>query len=196
MFRYKAALVIALSIPFGGLLATPALQAGELLDLRVSHKDGVYRLSADVVIDAPATAVHDRLTDYANLTALNPSILRSEVLKAPATFDARVRTLIKACVLMYCQTLQRVEDVRASPDRLLAVIVPEQGNFSAGRTQWLLEPRGAQVLVRYRAELVPDFMLPPVIGTTLVRQALARELRTVLEHLERLAQSSRPPSPS
>ena len=79
---------------------------------------------------------------------------------------------------------------------LLAVIVPEQGNFSAGRTQWLLEPRGAQVLVRYRAELVPDFTLPPIIGTTLVRQALARELRTVLEHLERLAQSSRPPSPS
>ncbi len=179
-----------------GLLATPALQAGELLDLRVSHKDGVYRLSADVVIDAPATAVHDRLTDYANLTALNPSILRSEVLKAPATFDARVRTLIKACVLMYCQTLQRVEHVRASPNRLLAVIIPEQSNFSAGRTQWLLEPRGAQVLVRYRAELVPDFMLPPIIGTTLVRQALARELRTVLEHLERLAQSSRPPSPS
>ena len=96
--------------------------------------------------------------------------------------------------LMYCQTLQRVEDVRASPDRLLAVIVPEQGNFSAGRTQWLLEPRGTQVLVRYQAELVPDFTLPPVIGTTLVRQALARELRTVLERLERLAESSRPPS--
>ena len=192
MPRYQAALVIALFLH--GPLATPALQAGELLNLRVSHEDGVYRLSADVVIDAPATAVHTRLTDYANLTALNPSILRSEVLNAPATFDARVRTLIKACVLVYCQTLQRVEDVRASPDRLVAVIVPEQGNFSAGRTQWLLEPRGTQVLVRYRAELVPDFALPPVIGTTLVRQALARELRTVLERLERLAQSSSPPS--
>ena len=194
MPRYQAALVIALFLH--GPLATPALQAGELLNLRVSHEDGVYRLSADVVIDAPATAVHTRLTDYANLTALNPSILRSEVLKAPATFDARVRTLIRACVLMYCQTLQRVEDVRASPDRLLAVIVPEQGNFSAGRTRWLLEPRGTQVLVRYRAELVPDFTLPPIIGTTLVRQALARELRTVLKRLERLAQSSSLPSPT
>ncbi len=186
----NSASAIVLSL---GLFATTPLPAGDLLNLHVSHEDGVYRLSADVVIDAPATAVHDRLTDYANLTALNPSILRSEVLEAPATFDARVRTLIKACVLVYCQTLKRVEDVRASPDQLLAVIVPEQGNFSAGRTQWLLEPRGTQVLVRYRAELVPDFTLPPVIGTTLVRQALARELRTVLERLERLAQSSSPP---
>ena len=195
MSRYKPALVVAL---LQGLFAatTSTLQGGELLNLHVSHEDGVYRLSADVVIEAPAAAVHSRLTDYANLTALNPSILRSEVLEAPATFDARVMTLIKACVLVYCQTLQRVEDVRASPDRLLAVIVPEQGNFSAGRTQWLLEPRGTQVLVRYRAELVPDFTLPPVIGTTLVRQALARELRTVLERLERLAQSSRLPSPT
>jgi hypothetical protein len=186
----NSASAIVLSL---GLFATTPLPAGDLLNLHVSHEDGVYRLSADVVIDAPATAVHDRLTDYANLTALNPSILRSEVLEAPATFDARVRTLIKACVLVYCQTLKRVEDVRASPDQMLAVIVPEQGNFSAGRTQWLLEPRGTQVLVRYRAELVPDFTLPPVIGTTLVRQALARELRTVLERLERLAQSSSPP---
>jgi hypothetical protein len=186
----NSALAIVLSL---GLFATTPLPAGDLLNLHLSHEDGVYRLSADVVIDAPATAVHDRLTDYANLTALNPSILRSEVLEAPATFDARVRTLIKACVLVYCQTLKRVEDVRASPDQLLAVIVPEQGNFSAGRTQWLLEPRGTQVLVRYRAELVPDFTLPPVIGTTLVRQALARELRTVLERLQRLAQSSSPP---
>ena len=176
------------------LAVAPALQAGELLNLRVVHEDGVYQLSADVIIDAPAADVHSRLTDYANLTALNPSIRRSEVLEAPPAFDARVRTLIEACVLMYCKTLQRVEDVRASPDRLLAVIVPEQGNFSAGRTQWLLEPRGTQVLVRYRAELVPDFTLPPVIGTTLVRQALARELRTVLQRLERLAQSSSPPS--
>jgi hypothetical protein len=186
----NSASAIVLSL---GLFATTPLPAGDLLNLHVSHEDGVYRLSADVVIDAPATAVHDRLTDYANLTALNPSILRNEVLEAPATFDARVRTLIKACVLVYCQTLKRVEDVRASPDQLLAVIVPEQGNFSAGRTQWLLEPRGTQVLVRYRAELVPDFTLPPVIGTTLVRQALARELRTVLERLERLAQSSSRP---
>lgn len=190
MFHRHTTLAIAL---LQGLLMATALRAGELLDLSVSQQNGVYRLSADVIIDAPAAAVLERLTDYDHLTALNPSILSSEVLEAPPAFDARVKTLIRACVLMYCQRLQRVEDVRASPNRLLAVNVPEQSNFSVGRTQWLLEPQGTQALVRYQAELAPDFMLPPVIGTALVKQALARELRTVLEHLERLAQPSPQP---
>jgi hypothetical protein len=188
MSRLIAAFWIILMQSAAGVTA---VFAGEVLDVRVSHERGQYQVSADVLINAPAAAVKRRLTDYANLTALNPSILKSEVLEAPRAYDARVRTLIKACVLMHCQTLRRVEDVRESAQSVLAVIVPRQGEFSSGRTHWKLEPRGESVLVRYRAEFVPDFTLPPVIGPSLVRQALKRELRTVLERLEHLARSSR-----
>ena len=41
----------------------------------------------------------------------------------------------------------------------------------------------------YRAELTPDFMVPPVVGTALVKQGLERELRRLLRNLERLARA-------
>jgi hypothetical protein len=173
------------------LLAAPTPRAESLLALDVTHADGRYRLRADMLIDAPATAVRARLTDYENLTALNPSIRRSSVVAAKPPYAARVTTLIEACVQVLCRTLRRTEDVRETPGQLLAVIVPAQSDFSAGRTEWRLVPRGDDaVLVEYRATLTPSFAVPPVVGAALVRQGMERELRTLLRNLERLARAA------
>jgi hypothetical protein len=173
------------------LLGGAAAGAGSLQALDVSHTDGRYLLSADLVIDAPPAAVRERLTDYANLSALNPSIRRSSVVPAQPPFDARVTTVIEACVQVLCRTLRRVEDVRETPERLVAVVVPADSDFRAGRTEWRLVPRGADaVLVQYRATLTPGFAVPPVVGTAMVRQGLERELRTLLRNLERLARGA------
>ena len=164
--------------------------AESLLTLDVSHADGRYRLRADMEIAAPAAAVHAQLTDYANLTALNPAIRESRVESASAPYDARVTTLVRACVQqLFCRELKRVEDVREDPQRLVAVIVPAASDFSAGRTEWRLYPQSDGVRVSYRAELTPDFMVPPVVGTALVKQGLERELRRLLRNLERLARA-------
>ncbi|WP_295543840.1 SRPBCC family protein [uncultured Thiohalocapsa sp.] len=182
----------------GGSLAAlciAALFAGPVagdpaLTLDVAYADGRYRLRADIQIAAPAAAVRARLTDYANLTALNPAIRESRVESAPAPYDARVTTLVRACVQrLFCRELKRVEDVREEPRRLVAVIVPAGSDFSAGRTEWRLYPQPEGVRVSYRAELTPDFLVPPVIGTALVKQGLERELRRLLHNLERLARA-------
>lgn len=173
------------------LLGSTAAGSEALQDLDVTHADGRYLLRADLVIDAPAAAVRDRLTDYANLTALNPSIRRSSVVDARPPYDARVTTVIEACVQILCRTLRRMEDVRETPGRLVAVIVPAGSDFRAGRTEWRLLPRGPdRVLVEYRATLTPGFAVPPVVGTAMVRQGLERELRTLLRNLERLARGA------
>ncbi len=173
------------------VLACSPLRAESLLDLDVAYAEGRYRLRADMSIDAPAAAVRARLTDYANLTALNPSIRHSSVRAAKPPFAARVTTVIQACMQMLCRTLRRVEDVREMPRRLVALIVPDDSDFSAGRTEWRLVPRGEDaVLVQYRAWLTPAFAVPPVVGPALVRQGMERELRTLLRNLERLARAA------
>lgn len=171
------------------LAAAPA-PAESLLSLDVRHQDGRYRLRADMAIAAPVAAVRARLTDYANLTALNPSIQHSSVAAAPAPYDARVTTRLRACIQeLFCRELKRVEDVREGPQRLVAVIVPAGSDFSAGRTEWRLSPQPGGVRVSYRADLTPAFTVPPVVGTALVKQGLERELRRLLRNLERLARS-------
>ncbi|WP_058558279.1 SRPBCC family protein [Thiohalocapsa sp. ML1] len=171
------------------LLGAPA-GAESLLGLEVTHRDGRYRLSADMQIAAPPAAVRTRLTDYARLSALNPAIRSSRVEPARAPYAARVTTVVEACIQqLFCRELKRVEDVRELPERLVAVIVPAGSDFSAGRTEWRLRPSAGGVRVEYRAELTPDFAVPPVLGTALVQQAMERELRLLLRALERLARA-------
>jgi carbon monoxide dehydrogenase subunit G len=170
------------------LLPLAPAGAESLLALDVSHRDGRYRLSADMEIAAPPAAVRAQLTDYANLTALNPAIRHSSVAAAPAPYDARVTTVIDACVqAIFCRKLRRVEDVREDSERLVAVIVPAVSDFSAGRTEWRLSATGEGARVEYRAELTPGFAVPPVVGAPLVKQGLERELRRLLKNLERRA---------
>ncbi len=180
--------LLALTI---GVFGTAPAAAESLLTLDVQHDNGRYRLRAEMDIAAPTAAVRARLTDYANLTALNPAIRESNVAAAPPPYAARVTTVVEACIQqVFCRTLKRVEDVRESTDRLVAVVVPAQSDFSAGRTEWWLRPQPDGVRVEYRAELTPAFVVPPVVGTALVKQAMEREVRRLLRNLERLAQAS------
>jgi len=161
--------------------------AGDAVDVRVTHEHGTYRIRAALLVDAPADAVLRQLTDYANLTALNPSIRKSILLPAPPPHDARVATVVEACVQVLCRTLTRVEDVTKGPRRLVAVIVPALSDFRRGRAEWSIRPRGQWTDVRYSAELEPDFVVPPVLGPALIKGAMEREIRTLLRNLERRA---------
>jgi carbon monoxide dehydrogenase subunit G len=161
--------------------------AADLLMLQISDSEQQYRIEASFLVDAPLAVVHALLTDYEQLPRLSPSILESEVVDAPT--QVRVRTLIRACVLIHCQTLRRVEDVRESPRRLVAVIVPEQSDFAAGRTEWRLTPVQDSVRVEYRAQLEPGFQLFPLVGPALMKSGLERELRTFIGQLQARAAS-------
>jgi len=160
--------------------------------VEVFHDKGTYRLRADMTVTAPLADVRRQLTDYANLAALNPAITVSSVRLAEPPFDARVATLVEACVPVFCRELRRVEDVREAPNRLVAEIVPELSDFRSGRAEWRLLPAGDGVRVQYRAELEPNFGVPPLVGTALVKQSILRELRALLANLERLAGGAEP----
>lgn len=171
------------------LLVTVYAAASDLLRLDVAYDAGRYRLRADLLVDTSAADVRRLLTDYDHLADLNRSIKRSEVGAASTPYDARVKTEIRACIPVYCRTLRRVEDVRELDGSLIAVIVPEQSDFRYGRTEWLFQDRGSQVLVQYRAEMEPAFSVPPLLGPALIKQGIARELRNLLDNLKRLAEA-------
>ncbi|MEA3643475.1 MAG: SRPBCC family protein [Lamprobacter sp.] len=164
-------------------------RAADLLMLQISESEKRYRIEARFLVDAPLAVVHALLTDYEQLSRLSPSILESEVVGAPTPTQVRVSTRIRACVLIHCQTLKRVEDVSESPTRLVAVIVPEQSNFAAGRTEWLLTPLEDSVRVDYRAQLEPGFQLFPLVGPALMKAGLEHELRTFLGQFQARAAS-------
>jgi hypothetical protein len=162
--------------------------AGELRELQVTQKQGIYRMKMVAVVGAPAEYVRDVLTDYARIYRLNPSITESEMLPSPEAGVARVKTVMTGCVAFFCREVGRVEDVRelASGD-LHAVIVPELSNLRSGSAKWSFEPVGKQTLVTYQASMEPDFFIPPLIGSFFVKQNIRKELVTSFARIECVA---------
>jgi hypothetical protein len=61
------------------------------------------------------------------------------------------------------------------------------GNLRTLETAVTLHIEGDQVVVTYHSVIEPDFWVPPLIGTPLVRAAIGRRLGAVADEIERRA---------
>jgi hypothetical protein len=168
----------------------PRLSAGDLAELQVTESGGIYRINMVMMVHAPAKYVRGVLTDYAHIYRLNPSIIESEILPSPEQGVARVRTVMRGCVLFFCKSVGRVEDVRelASGD-LQAEVVPELSNLKSGTAEWRIQRVGEYTLITYQAHMEPDFFIPPLVGSYFVKRNIRKEIMTSFTRLECVAQT-------
>jgi hypothetical protein len=162
--------------------------AGELTELNVNEQDGVYRIRMEMHVDAPATHVYAALTDFAHISRLNPAITRSDTLPSQIPGVTRVRTLIEDCILAYCVSISRVEEIREGrPGHLHVETDPRQSDFKSGSAHWWIRPQGAGSMIIYEAAMEPDFFLPPLVGRVFMKRGLREGILETFENLERIA---------
>ena len=166
------------------------LVAAELIKLDVDYKQGTYTIRLEIELDVTADRVQQVLTNYRQLQRLSPSIVESRRLPTPHDGYVRVFTRLDSCVLFICRELIRVEDIyqTASGD-LLAVIVPGQSDFKAGTALWKVTRQGEHTLLVYEANMQPDFFIPPMFGSYLVKKKIKDELLTSINRIECCASS-------
>ena len=168
---------------------TPQIDAGSLTGFRVSENSGVYYIRITMVVHAPANYVRRVLTDFVHIYRLNPDIRESGILKSPQQGVVRVKTLIHDCVAFFCKDVRLVEDVRElKSGDLQAVIVPKLSNLKFGSERWKIRGMGAYTGVTYQAEMKPDFFIPPIIGSYLVKEKIREESMLSFARLECIAQ--------
>ena len=154
----------------------------------VTEDDGIYSIKASVLINAPAEYVRNVLTDFVHIYRLNPSIVESEVLTSPDARTSRVRTKVLGCVAAYCEEFERVELVTVLPSGdIVAEVIPEASQFKTGVTLWKIRSSGDNTQLVYEANIEPDFFIPPIIGTALVKDRLREEISTSFTRLEQIA---------
>lgn len=162
--------------------------AGQVNAIVVSYAGGVYSVEVDVLIFAPEPSVHFYITDYNNLAQLNDAIEISEILQKSGPLHFKVRTVTNACIWGFCKQIHQVQDVIESPDSSInAVIIPPQSDFRRGYLRlngWAVQD-GTRILIR--AEVEPDFWIPPLIGPWLIKRKLQTEILETIQNLERLA---------
>jgi hypothetical protein len=167
------------------LLFPYALSAGEILDSKVTHDGVVYRLSITARVDAPLAIVYQSMTDFTNLSALNPAIEESQVLASEDPRRQRVRSVIRVCILVFCKRVEQVQDVNLIDSRTLeATMVPGAGDFRGGLARWEFTPDGDGTVLHFTEVFEPDFWVPPVIGSWLIEKKLVNEVAETAMYIE------------
>jgi hypothetical protein len=168
------------------LLATPLLsRAGGVLDSSVSYDAGVYTLSIEALIVAPVDMVYHLITDYDHLQDINPAIRESRILHTDSPEKYRIRVVTRVCVLFYCRDVTQSQDMVQSPGYVLeANILPQDSDFHRGRAQWRLTAEDDVTVMRFHAELVPAFFMPPLIGPWLIRREMVNQITEIVMLIE------------
>lgn len=170
-------------------LPSAQLNAAELVHLELDQDQGVYQLRLEIILDASPENVHEVVTDYVHIYRINPSIIDSEILDTPDNSVIRVRTVINDCIMVFCKELHRVEEIRElESGDIYSLVVPELSNVKSGLTIWQIHPMGKRTRLIYLLSLEPDFFVPPLIGTLVVKQKLRKEVLSSLDNIERIAQ--------
>jgi len=169
------------------LFASP-VWSGTVYTANAEYDGDSYRVEVDALVAVPKAQVRELLTDYEHLGRVNPSIEVSEILLRRAPGDYQVRTVTEACVWFYCKHIRQVQDVIESADgSVTATVIPARSDFRHGYARLNLwqEATGTRVLIR--AEVEPDFWIPPVIGPWLIKRKLKSEALETVANLERVA---------
>ena len=72
--------------------------------------------------------------------------------------------------------------------RALKKKMQREGNFREMRGTYSLEAGQGRVMVRYAGRLVPDFFVPPVVGTLALRRNVEATFRALVGEMERQPQ--------
>lgn len=175
---------------------------GLLINISVAHANDIavevnresgnrYTFNMQFLAHAPGHRVHSIITDYNNLTQLNPLIKQSRVLPHSVDNITRVELVTEGCMLFFCKKIIRVEDARVKNDLTIeTIIVPELSDFKSGETRWTFTQQGQNTLVNYQASMVPDFWLPPFAGPYMLKKQLRAQLRYTANKINSLLSTS------
>jgi len=160
----------------------------ELEKLNVDYKNRTFIVMMVFTISTSLEKVRSVLADYKNLPDLDPSIIKIELLKPPDEKTSRVKMLINYCILFFCKSVVRTEDVTENKNGgFVAKIVPELSNIKSGESIWSFERKKEKIKISFSSRIEPEFWIPPLIGPAVLKADLERRLRLTARKLEELA---------
>ncbi|MGH8446295.1 MAG: hypothetical protein ACREVL_13565 [Solimonas sp.] len=178
------------------LIAWAAPAAAETVEsIAVTHEDARYSIELRARLDAPVADAYTVFRDFNNLPRINDAVEEVSPLPSPTPGGERWRTTVRVCVSFFCSRLKQVQDVRSMQDdkgyRLDAIVVPALSNLRYGVAAWRLDgcgtPPETQTCLWFKAELEPDFWIPPLLGPWLIQRTMQRQAQSTAHGIEALA---------
>jgi hypothetical protein len=185
-----SALVLRVLLP--ALLLAQAAQAAEIL-VNASRHDGALYVEASAEIDADLLQTWRVLTDYDHLSAFIPGMHVSRVLAREGN-NVVLEQKGEAWLLFLAFPLEVRLAVTEYPHRRI-VARAVAGSFREMAGTYFLDRRDSHVVLRYQGRMVPDFLVPPLIGTLVLRRDVERQFAALVDEIERRHSRAKPPAP-
>ncbi|MFT4047926.1 MAG: hypothetical protein QM661_14710 [Solimonas sp.] len=178
----------------GCAVCAPAT-AATVDDVEVTREGARYRIELHARLDASADDAYVVFRDFHNLPRINGAVEAVEALPAVVAGNERWRTTVRVCVSFFCARMYQVQDVHDARDaqgyRLDATVVPTLSNLRYGVAAWRLDPCETRTCLWFRAELEPDFWVPPLLGPWMIERAMRRQAQSTAQGIEKLALARR-----
>lgn len=175
----RASLAAALAVVFaaGAARAQPVVQ--------VDRAGEAYRVAVRLSVTGDRRTAWNVLTDYDNLARFVPGMRSSRIISAPGQpklLEQKGETGL-GFVTVSTTTVSRLQEIPMQSIQFESV----SGNLKSMRGEWSIEGHDHATALSYRAEVVPGFALPPLIGPALMSQNIRDMVQGVAREIERRA---------
>ncbi len=172
------------------LLPNMALAANVIKSF-VDQQGEHYLIDLSMQLDAPKSRVMEVMTNYNHLTELSETITESTVLEQTQN-HTKLKMVSEGCVLFICQSITQVQNIKQLEDDYIAINVePMADNIKFSAQLWHFKSLGPNsTQVNYSADIVPDFWIPPLIGSWVFQSRLLEEATLMINKAEQLANNS------
>lgn len=171
----RASLAAALALVFvAAARAQPVVQ--------VDRAGEAYRVSVRLSVTSDRQTAWNVLTDYDNLARFVPGMRSSRIISAPGQpklLEQKGESGL-GFVKVSTTTVSRLQEIPMQSIRFESV----SGNLKSMRGEWSLEGHDHATAISYRAEVVPGFALPPLIGPALMSQNIRDMVEGVAREIE------------
>lgn len=164
---------------------TPHGARAEPHPFSVRRVDGEYIVEGSLTVAVPPLVAWEVLTDYDDMSRFVVDMRESRVLES-AGMQLRVlqRGVTRLGPLSFDYEVER--EVTLDPHRAVRSRAV-RGNMRKLEMETLLTALSGGVRVDYRAVLVPDFWVPPLIGPAVLRRQAERQFEALIAEMTRRA---------
>jgi ribosome-associated toxin RatA of RatAB toxin-antitoxin module len=147
-----------------------------------------YVVRASAEMGVPSEIAWEVITDYDNLEKFIPDMSDSHVVIREGNRVVVAQTG-KARFLFFSRSIQVSLEVEETPfTRVTSRAIA--GDFKEMEGSYVLEKQTSGVVLRYDGRLVPDFFVPPLIGTRMVKGVVEGQFRAMVQEIVRRAGKS------
>ena len=164
------------------------VNAAEMLHMEFWKQDNHYYLRSASTIKAPPELIFRTLLDYQNFYRLSGGIKETRYLEPDTDGTPIAFTLIESCVLFFCRQVKKTERVLIKSDSVIELEAdPARSDFKYLHGRWSITKKNNQTILSYEMDMVPDFWIPPLIGTWALKHKLYNSAMNMAYRIEKLA---------